>query len=201
MNSDPETISRLLVSWGEGDAEALDDLMPLVYKHLRGMAANQLRAERGNHTLQTDALVNEAYMRLVKQEQVQFHDRAHFYAIAARMMRRVLVDHARGKNYAKRKGELVRLAPEHLEGISLKRPADILALDEALHELAEENKELSEIVVLFYFGGLTSEDIGAVMDMGSATVKRRLRLARAWLKDTLQGTQEAADDEGSPSDD
>lgn len=185
MESDPKTITRLLSAWSDGDSAALDRLMPLVYRHLRGMAANHLRSERVDHTLQTDALVNEAYLRLVRQDKARLQDRAHFFAIAARVMRRVLMDHARQRLSDKRRHETVRLDPMLLDGVIVERPSELLALDEALESLSKENPELSEIVVLFYFGGLSNEDIGRVMGMGSATVKRRLRLARAWLKTTL----------------
>ncbi len=190
MESDPKTITRLLSAWSDGDSAALDRLMPLVYRHLRGMAANHLRSERADHTLQTDALVNEAYLRLVQQDKARLQDRAHFFAIAARVMRRVLMDHARQRLSDKRRNETVRLDPMLLDGVVVERPSELLALDEALDILSEENPELSEIVVLFYFGGLSNEDIGTVLGMGSATVKRRLRLARAWLKTTLNGVDE-----------
>ncbi|MEM6794532.1 MAG: ECF-type sigma factor [Acidobacteriota bacterium] len=183
---DPQTITRLLAAWNDGEEGALDELMPRVYDYLRGMAANHLRSERSDHTLQTDALVNEAYLRLIRQDQARLQDRAHFYAIAARMMRRVLVDHARGRGYQKRSAETVRLGTEIVESVASERPSELIELDEALNALSEENPQLAEIVVLFYFGGLTNEDIGVVMEMGSATVKRRLRLARAWFKSTMQ---------------
>ncbi|MEM1180789.1 MAG: ECF-type sigma factor [Acidobacteriota bacterium] len=182
---DSDNITELLIAWNDGKEDALEQLMPMVYDYLRGMAANHLRGERADHTLQTDALVNEAFLRLVRQDRSRLQDRAHFFAIAARMMRRILVDHARGRQYAKRSGEKVSLEPGLIDALVSERPAELVALDDALGDLEQENPELAEIVVLHYFGGLTSEDIGVVMSMGSATVKRRLRLARAWLKSTL----------------
>ncbi|MEO1368041.1 MAG: ECF-type sigma factor [Acidobacteriota bacterium] len=178
-------ITELLVAWNDGDEAALDELMPMVYDYLRGMAANHLRGERPDHTLQTDALVNEAFIRMVRQDRTRLQDRAHFFAIAARMMRRILVDYARGRQYAKRNGEKVSLEPGLIDALVAERPAELVSLDEALASLEQENPELAEVVVLHYFGGLTSEEIGVVMSKGSATVKRRLRLARAWLKSTL----------------
>lgn len=174
-------ITRLLVAWSDGDREALDQLMPLVYDRLRRLAGSFLLHERPDHTLQTAALVNEAYLRLIDQGQVRWRDRAHFLAIAGRMMRRILVDHARRRGYAKRGGEMRRLAPEELDRLSVDCTPDLMALHEALTSLAQRDAQLARLVELKYFGGMSKEEIAEVLDVSSATVTRRWRMARAWL--------------------
>lgn len=178
---DSGTLTHLLQAWSDGDASAQEELMERVYGYLRGMAANHLRLERRGHTLDTGALVHEAYFRLVHQEHVRWNDRRHFFAIAARMMRRVLTDHARRRGAVKRGAGIVHLTPEDLGMLAVERPADLVALDEALHALAETDTELRDIVELHYFGGLSKEEIAETVGLSGATVTRRLRLARAWL--------------------
>lgn len=192
MEQEAGTITELLLAWGDGDEQALEQLMPLVYDHLRGMAANYLRREHTQHTLQTGALVNEAFLRLIHQNQVRWEDRTQFFAIAARMMRRVLVDHARYHGYAKRDSDTtVRLSPEAFDQLPTERPEELIALDDALEALAKNDEEQAQIVELRYFGGLTKEEIAVVLGISTATVSRRWRLARAWLYDLLvKGNQQ-----------
>lgn len=181
MATKPAEITRLLIAWSDGDERALDQLIPLVYERLRRLAGSFLRYERPDRTLQTTALVNEAYLRLVEQEQVRWRDRAHFLAIAGQMMRRILVDHARRRGYAKRGGQAQRISSEALERLSVDRHPDLVALDEALNALAEQDGQLARLVELKYFGGLNKEEIAEVLGIASATVTRRWRTAKAWL--------------------
>jgi len=174
-------ITQLLVAWSDGDQEALEKLLPLVYRRLRRLAGSYLRSERPDHTLQTSALVHEAYLRLIQQDKVRWRDRAHFFAIAAQMMRRILVDHARHHGYVKRGGPALRVPAGELDRVSASHDPDLVALDEALKALAETDPEQARLVELRYFGGLTKEEIAEVMGIASATVTRRWRLARAWL--------------------
>jgi RNA polymerase sigma factor (TIGR02999 family) len=181
-------VTQLLVDWRNGNQNALNQLMPLVYDELRGLAKRYLRRENSCHTLQTNALVNEAYLRLVNQQGVEWQNRAHFFAIAAQVMRHLLVDHARSKQYAKRGGgaqqitlgEGVAIAPEH--------SVDLLALHEALERLAAVDARKSKIVELHYFGGLTSEETAEVLGVSEITVKREWLKAKAWLFRELSGT-------------
>ena len=181
MVETPAEVTRLLIAWSNGDERALGQLMPLVYDRLRRMSGSFLRYERPDHTLQTTALVNEAYLRLVDQGQVRWRDRAHFLAIAGQMMRRILVDHARRRGYAKHGGEAQKISAEELEHLSVDRAPDLVALDEALVSLAEKDAQLARLVELKYFGGLTKEEIAEVLGISSATVTRRWRMVRAWL--------------------
>ena len=155
--------------------------MPLVYRRLHALAANFLRHERPDHTLQTGALVNEAFLRLVDQKRVQWRDRAHFFALAGQFMRRILVDHARRLGYVKHGGGFEHISDEILEHTPVERPADLLALDEALNTLAKLDAEQARLVEMRYFGGLSKEDIAQVLGISRTTVTRRFRLARAWL--------------------
>lgn len=180
----PETsaeITRLLVAWSHGDEKAIDRLVPAVHDRLRRLAARFLQDERPDHTLQTQALVNEAYLRLIDQDQVDWRDRAHFFAIAGRMMRRILVDHARRRGYVKHGGQARRVSPEELERMTVDRAPELVALDDALKALATRDRQLAQLVELRYFGGLTKEEIAEVLGISSATVTRRWRIAKAWL--------------------
>ncbi len=181
MTEQGTEITHLLVSWSRGDRDALDQLMPKVYERLRRLATSMLRHERHDHTLQTSALVNEAYLRLINQSQVDWRDRAHFYAIAGRMMRRILVDHARKQRYKKRGGEAQRICLDTIDDVPVTQAPDLLALDEALNSLAEHDATMARLVELRYFGGLNKEEIAEVMGISSATVTRRWRLIKAWL--------------------
>ena len=182
--SSRRTVTRLLQNVSAGEPDALDALLPLVYSELRRRAANYLRRERPNHTLQATALVNEAYLRLVDQQHVRWQNRAHFFAIAAQAMRRILVDHARGRRRAKRDGVLVPL--DDAEPLVDGRQVDLLALDEALETLAARDKQQSRIVELRYFGGLSIEETAEVLRVSTATVKRDWAMARAWLHQQLR---------------
>jgi RNA polymerase sigma factor (TIGR02999 family) len=174
-------ITELLQAWGEGDREALDRLMPLVYDELRRRAAARLRRERRGHTLEPTALVNEAYLRLVDQRRAGWRNRAQFFAVASEIMRRILVDRGRARRMQKRSGRWARvtLDPAHLAG----RPAevDVLDLDAALRRLAEFDPRKGRIAELRFFGGLSLEEVGEVLGLSVATVERDWQVARAWL--------------------
>jgi RNA polymerase sigma factor (TIGR02999 family) len=179
----PENISQLLVKWSDGDKAALEALMPLVYKELRRLANNYLRKERPGHTLQPTALVNEAYLKLIDQRVSKWQNRAHFYGIAAQLMRRILVEHARLKHAEKRGGAAQeRLSITSAGELSTKPDLDLLALHEALEELARVDPQQSRIVELKFFGGLSIEEIAEVLGLGHATVERDWKMARAWLR-------------------
>ena len=186
MSSEPN-ITELLVGYGRGDKEAIDQLMPIVYDELRRQAARYLRREQPGHALQTTALIHEAYVRLVDQRNVQWQNRAHFFSIAAQLMRRILVDHARTKKRAKRGGSGVRVslneATVAVKGLDL----DVVALDEALDRLAKIDEQQSRVVELRYFSGLTVEETAEVMGISAATVKRDWSMAKAWLHRELSG--------------
>lgn len=188
----PATITRLLSAWHGGDEIALDALMERVYGELQRIAAGYLRRERADHTLEVSALVHEAYLRLLEQRPPEWQDRLHFFAIAARTMRRVLIDHARRSRYAKRGGGAVRVPL--LDGMAAAgpRPVALLALDRALRELAAFDRELATLVELRYFGGLTAEEAAAVLGVSVPTVTRRWRIARGWLYRRLTGDESDA---------
>ena len=181
MTDSTHEITGLLVAWRGGDDEALADLLPRVYQRLKKIAGHLVRQERYEHTLATTALVHEAYLRLIDLENIGWKDRAHFYAMCARIMRRVLVDHARHHSREKRGGGAVRVDHSALKDVPEDRAPRLVALDEALRELAEHDEEKARIVELRFFGGLDREEIAEVMGISSATVTRRWRAARAWL--------------------
>jgi RNA polymerase sigma factor (TIGR02999 family) len=187
-----EGITQLLIDWGKGDQAALEKLMPLVYSELRRLATNYLRRERGEHTLQPTALVNEAYLKLIDQRKAKWQNRAQFYGVAAQLMRRILVDHARQHQAAKRGGShqqrLSITSAGQLGGKELAtEPAiDLLALHEALEELAAFDPPQGRIVELKFFGGLSIEETAEVMGVGHATVERDWKMARAWLRRKLE---------------
>jgi RNA polymerase sigma factor (TIGR02999 family) len=182
----PPGVTQLLKDWNEGDQSALDKLMPLVYAELRRLANNYLRRERANHTLQPTALVNEAYLRLVDQRNARWQNRAQFFGVAAQLMRRILVDHARLHQALKRGGsEQQRLSLTNVERVADKPDIDLLALHEALNELAELDPQQSRIVELKFFGGLSIEETAEVLGVGHATVERDWKMARAWLRSKL----------------
>ncbi|HMF09484.1 MAG TPA: sigma-70 family RNA polymerase sigma factor [Thermoanaerobaculia bacterium] len=185
--SSRHAVTTLLRRWGDGDRQALESLMPLVYDELRGLAVHHLRAERPDHTLQPTALVHEAYLRLIDQKNVVWQNRAHFFGIASQMMRRILVDHARRRNASKRDGSAYRIELGGEEGSaeSPDRDAELLALDRALTQLEELDPRQSRIVELRFFGGLTVEETAEVAGVSTATVKREFRTARAWLRHEL----------------
>jgi RNA polymerase sigma factor (TIGR02999 family) len=176
----PEPVTELLVKWRTGDPQALEVLVPLVYNELRAVAHRYLRRERQSHTLQTEALVHEAYLRLLDGRPVATESRAHFVAVAARLMRQILVDYARSHQAAKRgAGQTVELTVD-LE-LPQSRPADVVALDDALTALSQRDAQQGRIVELRFFGGLTIEEAAEALDISPATVKRDWAMARAWL--------------------
>jgi RNA polymerase sigma factor (TIGR02999 family) len=179
-------LTQLLVVWSDGNREALDELLPLVHQELHRLAHYYLRRERAGHTLQTTALVNEAYLRLIDQRHVRWQNRAHFFGIAAQMMRRIIVDHARTQHYRKRGGD-ARKVPldEATLAVAQERAADLLALDEALQRLAEIDPRKSRIVELRYFGGLSVEETAEVLQVSTITVMRDWSTAKAWLYKTV----------------
>ena len=177
-----ETITQLLGKWTEGDPAALDELMPLVYNELRSLAKRYLRSERSGHTLQPTALVNEVYLRLVDQRTATFGNRAHFFGMAAKLMRNILVDHARKRRAAKRGGEPIRLSISSADRIGRKPDLDLVSLDDALKRLAALNPQHSETVEMRFFGGLTIEETAEAMGVSHATVERDWSFARAWLR-------------------
>lgn len=176
-----QNVTELLNDWSKGNKEALDQLVPLVYDELRRQAARYLRREQVGHTLQTTALIHEAYLRLVDQRSVHWQNRAQFFGIAGQMMRRILVDHARTKKRAKRGGSDIRVSLDQAVAISSKKDLDIVALDEALGRLEEIDPQQSRIVELRFFSGLSVEETAAVLGISAATVKRDWSVAKAWL--------------------
>jgi RNA polymerase sigma factor (TIGR02999 family) len=175
-----KTVSQLLQAWGQGDLRAREDLVPLVYQQLRKRAAAHLRRERRDHTLQPTALVNEAYMRLMGQRRVTWQNRAQFFGVASQIMRRILVDHARERQAAKRPGG-VRVTLDDRIGAAPPLDCEVLMLDDALQELARLDERQAHIVELKYFGGLSEEEVAAVLSLSRATITREWQSARAWL--------------------
>lgn len=180
-------MTQLLIGWSKGDKEALDKLLPLVYNELHRQAAAYLRRERIGHTLQTTALIHEAYVRLVDQKSVQWQNRAHFFGIAAQLMRRILVDHARTKKRVKRGGSDIRVSFTEATIKAQAQDLDIVALDEALERLARIDEQQSRIVELRFFSGLTVEETAEVLGISPATVKRDWSMAKAWLHREISG--------------
>jgi len=178
---EPGVVSGLLRAWGKGDLEARQRLMPLVYEELRRRAAAYLRSERTDHTLQPTALVNEAYLRLIGQERVVWQNRAHFFGVAAQMMRRILVDHARGRGRGKRFGAATRGTLDERVGRADPPDCQLLLLDRALDELAMLDPQQAKIVELRYFGGLTESEVANVLSVSRSTVTREWLIARGWL--------------------
>jgi len=176
----PKPVTGLLRAWSGGDQEARDELLPLIYGELRRRAAAHLRRERRGHSFQPTALVHEAYLRLVEQK-VPWQNRAHFFGLASEMMRRILVDHARGRKRGKRSGAWTRVELDEAVAISEQRDIDLVFLDQALHELSELDPRHGRIVELRFFGGLTLEETAEVLGISPATVKRDWSLARTWL--------------------
>jgi RNA polymerase sigma-70 factor (ECF subfamily) len=175
-----QEVTQLLVKLSSGDRSALDDLLPLVYDELRRLADRYLRRERSDHTLQATALVNEAYLRLVDQN-VPWQNRAHFFGVAAEMMRRILVDHARSHQAQKRGSGGIKLSLDDALNMSDERASDLIALDDALNALADFDPQKSRIVELRFFAGLSIEETAKVLGIGTATVIRQWKLAKAWL--------------------
>ncbi len=186
MKENRQEISVILKDWSGGNRASADVLLSLVYDELRKIAGNYLRKERSGHTLQPTALVHEAYMKLIDISDINWQDRAHFFAVSANVMRHILVDHARAKLAEKRGGEAQRIALEDAISLSNEPNIDLLAVDEALKELAEFDEQQSRIVELRFFGGLTIEETAHVVGISPATVKREWAMAKAWLHRKLK---------------
>jgi len=181
----PREMTELLIEWSNGDQSALEKLMPLVHEELRRLAHRYMRRERRGHTLQTTALVNEVYLRLVDQKGISFESRAHFFGIAARAMRQILVEYARQRSALKRGGAMERVALEEAALVTDKPSAELIALDEALSELAEFDERLSRMVELRFFGGLSVKETAEVMRVHPNTIVRDWSMAKAWLRRRL----------------
>lgn len=174
-------ITKLLVAWSEGDERALEALTPLVHDELHRLARRYMRGERPDHVLQTTALINEAYLKLIDWKNVRWQNRAHFFGVAAQMMRRILVDHARSRNYAKRGGGARVISLDETAIVSPERSPEVLELDDALKSLEQCDTRMSRIVELRFFGGLNVEETAEVINVSPRTVMRDWSLARAWL--------------------
>lgn len=181
MTPSPEEVTQLLLNWGNGDAAALEQLTPLVYDELRRLAHQHMNRERQDHTLQTSALVNEVYLRLIDQRDVRWQNRAQFFSIASRLMRRILVDHARAYRYAKRGGGAIQVSLDEAALVSQERAGELVALDEALTNLAAIDQRKSKVVELRFFGGMSVEETAAALGVSPITVKRDWSTAKAWL--------------------
>jgi len=186
METSSPSVSHWLQRWSDGDSEALDQLMPLVYGELRRMARRYLGQQPPGHTLQTTALIHEAYLRLVGQEEKHWENRAHFFGVAAQAMRHILVDYARARNTAKRGGEARAVSLEEVAVVSAERAAELVALDDALAELARLSPRQSRVVELRYFGGLSVEAMAEVLQVSTDTVTRDWNQAKAWLHRALK---------------
>ncbi len=181
-NSPTSELTDLLVDWGNGDQTALDRLIPLVDRELHRIAHLHMNKEKPGHTLQTSALVNEAYLKLINQRDVRWQNRAHFFAIASKIMRRILLDHAKAQLRAKRGGDAQQISLSEAFICSDKRSAELVALDDALNKLAEFDLQKSNIVEMRYFGGLTMEEIAEVLGISTPSVRRHWSMAKAWLR-------------------
>ncbi len=182
----PGQVTQLLERWSGGDQSALEELTPLVYNELRNVADAYLRRERPDHTLQATALVNEAYLRLIGQKHGRWEGRKHFYGIAARLMRQVLIEHARKHKAEKRGGGRVTVTLDHYDEVADTPDVDILAVHEALERLATFDEQQARIVELRFFGGLSIQEAAETMGIGHATVEREWKMARAWLRNELR---------------
>jgi len=182
MSKRAETeITDLLLAWNEGEPSALQELAPLVDAELRRLARSYLRRERAGHTLQTTALINEAYVRLIDSRRVRWENRAHFYGLAARVMRQILVDFSRRRNYQKRGGGLHQITLADAMAVEPGNDPDLLALDEALRELAIVDQRKAQVVEMRFFGGLTEKEVALALNVSAETARRDWRLARTWL--------------------
>jgi RNA polymerase sigma factor (TIGR02999 family) len=182
----PEEITELLIDWNHGSPEALEKLLPLVETELHRIARNYMRRENPGHTLQTTALVNEAYLKLVGQREVRWQNRAHFFALASQIMRRILLDHARAQGRAKRGGDALHVNLDDVAVVSPEKSDELIALDEALTRLAEFDPRKSKIVEMRFFGGLSVNEVAEVLNIAPVTVMLHWRLAKAWLQKELR---------------
>lgn len=181
MSTSPQAVTQLLVDWGNGDRQALEKLTPLVYQELKRLAARYLRRERREHTLQSTALVHEAWLRLIDQNHVHWQNRAQFFGIAGEMIRRILIDHARNRQAAKRGDGAIKLSLDEALGAPDRRDFDLVALDDALKDLAKLDPKQGKLVELRFFAGLSIEESAEVLGVSPATVKREWAAAKAWL--------------------
>ena len=178
----PNELTQLLIDWSNGDKAALDQLVPLVQAELRRIARRHMARETPGHTLQTSALVNEAYLRLVDQQNVPWQNRAHFFAVSAQVMRHILIDHARSHAYAKRGGGARKVPLDEALAVTERRADELVALDEALNRLAQIDSRKSQIIELRFFGGLSIEETAEALNIAPITVTREWRAAKAWLR-------------------
>ena len=185
--SSANEVTQLLLEWSNGDKAALDKLVPVVYQELRRLAGYHMRGERAGHTLQTSALVNEAYLRLINYKEMRWQNRAHFFAVAAQAMRRILVDHARSQQAAKRGARGQRVSLDEVATMSQERAEELLALDDALSSLEQLDERKSRIVELRYIGGLSVEEVAEVLGLSSRTIEREWMAAKAWLYRAIGG--------------
>ena len=192
MSTASPAVTQLLLDWNNGDQAALEQLLPLVNAELRLLAKRYMRRESPGHTLQTSALVNEAYLRLIDQKQVLWQNRAHFLGIAAQLMRRILIDHARKAHYAKRGGGALRVSLDESAAVTEAKAAELLAVDEALERLTNLDARKGRLVELRFFGGLTEEETAEVLGVSVPTVQREWRAAKAWLHRMLTEGSDAA---------
>jgi RNA polymerase sigma factor (TIGR02999 family) len=175
----------MLIDWGNGDQAALEKITPIIYDELRRLAGCYMRRQRPGHTLQTTALVNEAFLKLIDGKRVSFKDRAHFFAVAARAMRQILIDHARSHNYAKRGGGALKVELDEAAVMAEQQASELVALDEALKELAGVDERKSRVVELRFFGGLSIPEVAEVLGVSEPTVQREWRMAKAWLHNEM----------------
>jgi RNA polymerase sigma factor (TIGR02999 family) len=185
-------VTQLLVAWSEGDSSALEQLTPMVYRELHRLARHYITQERPGHTLQTTALVNEAYLRLVDVNRMRWSNRAHFFAVSAQVMRRILVEFARRRHRDKRGGDAARLTLDEALTVSVERGPDLLALDDALRTMAAMDRRMSQVVELRFFGGLTVEETGEVLKISPETVMRDWKSAKVWLLRELSARNDEA---------
>ena len=178
-------VTQLLISWSNGDHAAIDELMPLVNQELHRLAHHYMRRENAGHTLQTTALVNEVYLKLIDQRSVHWKNRAHFFALSAQLMRRILVEHARNRRYAKRGGGARRISFDEALVVSSEKSGDLVALDEALSKLASIDSRKAKVVELRFFGGLSVEETAEALQVSAVTVMREWSMAKAWLYHSL----------------
>jgi RNA polymerase sigma factor (TIGR02999 family) len=198
MRPAPHEVTRLLRAWSDGDESALQKLTPLVYDELHRLAHQHMRRENAGHMLQTSALVNEAYVRLVDATQVRWENRAHFFGIAARLMRRILVDDARRRNFDKRGGHTIHVPLDEVLTVPQQQATNLIGLDDALQRLASMEARQSEIVELRFFGGLTVEETAEVLKISPRTVMREWNFARAWLRKEMAGSRMTSSTELQP---
>lgn len=192
MSDSPQNVTQLLIAWRNGDKNALNELLPLVYAELHRMAKRYMSRQQPDHTLQTTALIHEAYLKLVEQPEKQFKNRAHFFGVAAQAMRHILVDHARARSSQKRSGDIQHISFSDAPYISVQRADEMVALDDALTALSKVDNRKSQVVELRYFGGLSIEETAEVLKVSVDTVKRDWRLAKVWLLRELESGKEEA---------